>query len=70
VKAQKADPGELLSGEEVLDRLLAEPRLRRRAVNCVLPAVKAGPEWRFRRRDLEEWIQVQLEIPVEPSRAH
>ncbi len=70
MKAQRTEAGELLSGEEVLDRLLAEPRLRRRAVNCVLPAVKAGHEWRFRRRDLEEWIQLQLEIPVEQPRAH
>ena len=61
VATQTTDLGDLLSSDEVMNRLLSNPRLRRRAVLCVLPAVRAGLEWRFRRRDLEEWIQVQLE---------
>jgi hypothetical protein len=43
-----------------MDRLLAEPALRRKAVSCVLGAVKCGSEWRFRRSDLEAWIACQL----------
>ena len=52
--------GELLSSDQVMDRLLAEPALRRKAMACVLNAVKCGAEWRFRRRDLETWIARQL----------
>jgi excisionase family DNA binding protein len=49
-----------LTSEEVIQRLLAQPLLRKRATTCVLPAVRVGSEWRFRRSDLEAWIRTQL----------
>ena len=54
------DLADLLTTDEVMDRLLAEPSLRRKAASCVLGAVKCGSEWRFRRSDLEAWIARQL----------
>jgi hypothetical protein len=51
---------DFLTTDQVMDRLLAEPSLRRKAVSCVLGAVKCGSEWRFRRSDLETWIARQL----------
>jgi excisionase family DNA binding protein len=50
---------DLLTTEQVMDRLLARPALRRAASTCVLPAVRVGAEWRFRRDDLEAWIAGQ-----------
>ena len=46
----------LLTAEEVIDRLSESPRMRRLAVTCVLPAVWCEDGWRFRERDLEAWI--------------
>lgn len=54
------ETADLLTTDQVMDRLLAEPSLRRKAVSCVLGAVKYGSEWRFRRSDLETWITRQL----------
>ena len=54
------DSADLLTTDQVMDRLLAEPLLRRKAASCVLGAVKCGSEWRFRRSDLEAWIARQL----------
>ena len=51
---------ELLTTDQVMDRLLADTRLRRAALTCVLPAIRCGTEWRFRKRDLDEWIKSQL----------
>ena len=50
---------ELLTTEEVIDRLLAEENLRLAAATCVLPAVRYGNSWRFRKSDLEAWIERQ-----------
>jgi excisionase family DNA binding protein len=50
---------ELLTSDQVIDRLLDDPNLRRLASTCVLPAVRFGKEWRFRRSDLEAWIRRQ-----------
>ena len=50
------DPGEWLTTEQVMDRLLEDPRLRKVAATCVVPAIRCGDEWRFRRSDLERWI--------------
>jgi hypothetical protein len=52
---------ELLTSDEVIERLRADELLRRRAVTCVLPAVRWGQEWRFRRTDLDSWIERQRE---------
>ena len=60
------DPTEFLTSEEVVQRLLAHASLRQRASTCVLPAVKVGSEWRFRKRDLEAWMTEQLAL-VRPS---
>ena len=48
-----------LTTDQVMDRLLSRRALRRAAVTCVLPAVRVGTEWRFRREDLEAWIASQ-----------
>ena len=63
------ESADLLTTDQVIDRLLAEPLLRRKAVSCVLGAVKCGSEWRFRRSDLENWIARQLapELPNVPT---
>ena len=50
---------EFLTSEDVIDVLQRDPALRRVALTCVLPAVRIGDEWRFRRRDLEDWIARQ-----------
>lgn len=47
---------EFLTSDQVIEYLLAEPLLGRDATTCVLPAVRVGREWRFRRADLERWI--------------
>ena len=52
---------DLLTTDEVIERLQSDPLLRRRAVTCVLPAVRWGQEWRFRRADLDSWIARQRE---------
>ena len=59
------ESADLLTTDQVMDRLLAEPSLRRKAVSCVLGAVKCGSEWRFRRSDLETWIARQLSPDVQ-----
>ena len=51
------DPTDLLTSDQVMDRLLADETLRRQAVTCVLPAVRHGSEWRYRKSDLDAWIQ-------------
>jgi excisionase family DNA binding protein len=50
----------MLTTEEVMDRLLADRRLRRTAATCVLHATRCGTEWRFRKSDLDAWIERQL----------
>jgi hypothetical protein len=52
---------QLLSSDQVIDRLLAEPSVRHKASTCVLPAVRLGTEWRFRLADLDDWIALQQE---------
>ena len=50
---------EFLTSDEVVQALENDPHLRRLAVACVLPAVRVGDEWRFRRSDLEAWVAQQ-----------
>jgi len=50
---------EFLTSEQVVETLENDPELRRLAVSCVLPAVRVGDEWRFRRSDLDAWIARQ-----------
>jgi hypothetical protein len=47
--AQTHDPMELLTSEDVIQRLCADSALRRLAITSVLPAVRFADEWRFRR---------------------
>lgn len=53
---------ELMTGDEVLRQLVERPRLRKAALTCVLPAVSVAGEWRFRRRDLQQWIAQQTGV--------
>jgi hypothetical protein len=59
--AQSEGQEDLLTSEEVIQRLHANAVLRRAALTCVLPAVRTNGHWRFRRSDLEAWIARQLE---------
>jgi excisionase family DNA binding protein len=56
------EPSEWLTSDQVVDRLLEDPLLRRTASTCVLPAVRCGDEWRFRRSDLDQWIERQRRL--------
>ena len=47
---------EFLTSDQVVETLESDPDLRRLAVTCVLPAVRVGDEWQFRRADLDAWI--------------
>ena len=58
---------DLLTTQQVMDCLLSRPALRRAAMTCVLPAVRVGAEWRFRRDDLEAWIVSQTASSVPDS---
>jgi hypothetical protein len=59
--AQSEGQEDLLTSEEVFQRLHANAVLRRVALTCVLPAVRAEGDWRFRRSDLDAWIARQSE---------
>jgi hypothetical protein len=61
----------LLTHEEVIERLCECPQARRYAITCVLPAVWCGDGWRFRESDLEAWIAQHIGTPrnAEPERA-
>ena len=59
---------ELLTTDEVMNILLANADLRRRAATCVLPAVRCGSgEFRFRKSDLDSWIERQRATPIPVS---
>jgi hypothetical protein len=60
---------DLLSSDEVMNILLANANLRRRAATCVLPAVRCAGEFRFRKSDLDRWIELQQTTPVSDRRA-
>lgn len=50
---------DLLTVGQVVERLLAERRLRGVVAFCALPVFRVGKYWRFRRRDLDAWIRRQ-----------
>jgi hypothetical protein len=56
-KAAIDNASDFLTSDEVLDRLMSDVRLRRVALTCVLPTVRSAGKWRFRKADLEEWIE-------------
>ncbi len=51
---------DLLTTEQVMDILIADANLRRRAATCVLPAVRIGGRTYFRRSDLQAWHDRQV----------
>ena len=53
-----ADAPNLLTSEQVTERLALEPDLRRVAMRCVLRAVRIDGAVRFRRTDLDNWIAI------------
>jgi excisionase family DNA binding protein len=56
----KASKSAFLTTEEVLDCLKVNPRTIYRLIKTgELPANRIGRQWRFRRADLEEWIDRQ-----------
>ncbi len=61
---------EWLSGEQVVERLLQDPVLRRVASTCVLPAVRCGDQWRFRKADLDHWIARQRRLQEDMNHPH
>ncbi len=46
---------DLLTTEQVMEILMADANLRRRAATCVLPAVRVDGRTFFRRSDLNAW---------------
>jgi excisionase family DNA binding protein len=54
-----SEANEFLTSDDVIEILQGDPVLRRVALTCVLPAVRMGDEWRFRRSDLDAWIARQ-----------
>ena len=67
-RATQESSAELLTTEQVMERLLADESLRRSAARCVLPAIRHGKEWRFRKRDLDAWIERHRSgVPPLPS---
>ena len=52
--------GDLLTTEQVMEILIADPDMRRRAATCVLPAVSVGGLTYFRRSDLDAWHERQF----------
>jgi hypothetical protein len=57
-KSLRLTDNDLLTTDQVIERLL-DANLRRVAATCVLPAVRSGDDWCFRRADLDEWIRRQ-----------
>jgi len=56
----KASKSAFLTTEEVLDWLKVNPRTIYRLIKTgELPAIRIGRQWRFRRADLDEWIDRQ-----------
>ena len=55
-KVDSLEPAtDLLTTEQVMDILISDAHLRRRAATCVLPAVRVGGLTYFRRSDLDAW---------------
>ena len=56
----KASKSAFLTTEEVLGCLKVNPRTIYRLIKTgELPAIRIGRQWRFRRADLNEWIDRQ-----------
>jgi excisionase family DNA binding protein len=56
-------PAAFLTTEEVLGYLKVNPRTIYRLIrNGELPAVRIGRQWRFRRTDLDAWLDRQRPV--------
>jgi excisionase family DNA binding protein len=56
-----AQPAEILTIDEVATYLKASKRtVYRLAASSRIPAFKLGGTWRFRRRDLDQWISSSI----------
>jgi excisionase family DNA binding protein len=56
----KASKSAFLTTEQVLDCLKVNPRTIYRLIKTgELPAIRIGRQWRFRRADLDDWIDRQ-----------
>jgi excisionase family DNA binding protein len=54
-----------LTTEEVLSYLNTTPRTIYRLIRSgELPAVRIGRQWRFRRSDLDAWVERQRPVPA------
>jgi len=52
-----------LTTEEVLDYLRVTPRTIYRLIRSgELPAIRIGRQWRFRRTDLDDWLDRQKAV--------
>ena len=52
-----------LTTEQVLGYLRVTPRTIYRLIRSgELPAVRVGRQWRFRRGDLDEWLERQIAV--------
>jgi hypothetical protein len=67
-KATLDQAPDLLTAEEVTDLLLADAALQCREAPCVLPAIRQGGRWRFRKSDLDDWIKQQGQVPEMATR--
>jgi excisionase family DNA binding protein len=58
-----ADLSTFMTTEEVLGCLKVNPRTIYRLIRSgELPAIRIGRQWRFRRSDLDEWINRQRAV--------
>jgi excisionase family DNA binding protein len=65
---ETADLQAFLTTEEVLGYLKTTPRTIYRLIRSgELPAVRIGRQWRFRRADLDEWVERQRPFPMQPA---
>lgn len=66
--ATRADD-DLITTDDVLDRLEAYPALKRAVASCVLPAQRVNDLVYFRSGDLEGWIRRQLDARLHDEAA-
>jgi excisionase family DNA binding protein len=60
-----------LTTEEVLAYLQVNLRTVYRLIKAgKIPAVRVGRQWRFRKRDIDAWLDSQRAAPATPSTAH
>jgi len=57
-----------LTTDEVLGYLNTTPRTIYRLIRAgELPAIRIGRQWRFRRSDLDAWLERQRAFAVQPA---